>query len=84
MPTVAESIVTALADHGVTQVWGVVGDALNPVTEAIRQEDRIEWIGVRHEEAAAFAVSAQANASGFELWTTNSAGAACMKAGASW
>ena len=40
MPTVAESIVSALADHGVTQVWGVVGDALNPVTEAIRQEDR--------------------------------------------
>src|SRR6188474_768730 len=64
MPTVAESIVTALADHGVTQVWGVVGDALNPITEAIRQEDRIEWVGVRHEEAAAFAVSAQAQLSG--------------------
>ena len=64
MPTVAESIVSALADHGVTQVWGVVGDALNPVTEAIRQEDRIEWVGVRHEEAAAFAVSAQAQLTG--------------------
>ncbi len=64
MPTVAESIVTALADHGITQVWGVVGDALNPVTEAIRQEDRIEWVGVRHEEAAAFAVSAQAQLTG--------------------
>ena len=38
-------------------MWGVVGDALNPVTDAIRREDRIEWIGVRHEEAAAFAVS---------------------------
>jgi pyruvate dehydrogenase (quinone) len=64
MPTVAESIVAALADHGVTQVWGVVGDALNPVTDAIRQEQRIEWIGVRHEEAAAFAVSAQAQLTG--------------------
>ena len=64
MPTVAESIVSALADHGVTQVWGVVGDALNPVTEAIRQEDRVEWVGVRHEEAAAFAVSAQAQLTG--------------------
>ena len=64
MPTVAESIVTALADHGVTQVWGVVGDALNPVTEAIRQDDRVEWVGVRHEEAAAFAVSAQAQLTG--------------------
>jgi pyruvate dehydrogenase (quinone) len=64
MATIAELIVTALADHGVTSVWGVVGDALNPVTDAIRREDRIEWIGVRHEEAGAFAVSAQAQLTG--------------------
>lgn len=60
MPTVAEMIVTALAEHGVRTVWGVVGDALNPVTDAIRREDRIEWIGVRHEETGAFAAGAQA------------------------
>jgi pyruvate dehydrogenase (quinone) len=60
MTTVAELLIEALADHGVTQVWGVVGDALNPVTDAIRREDRIEWVGVRHEEAGAFAASAQA------------------------
>ncbi|MDQ6641194.1 MAG: thiamine pyrophosphate-binding protein, partial [Actinomycetota bacterium] len=60
MPTVAELIIDALAEYGVTTVWGVVGDALNPVTDAIRREDRIEWIGVRHEEAGAFAASAQA------------------------
>ncbi len=60
MTTVAELIVAAIADHGVRQVWGVVGDALNPVTDAIRREDRLEWIGVRHEEAGAFAASAQA------------------------
>ena len=41
-------------------VWGVVGDALNPVTDAIRREERIEWIGVRHEEVGAFAAGAQA------------------------
>ena len=51
MPTVAKTIVTAIADLGVRTVWGVVGDALNPITDAIRQEDRLEWIGVRHEEA---------------------------------
>src|SRR5690349_24944078 len=62
--TVARMITTALADLGVKSVWGVVGDALNPVTDAIRTEDRIEWIGVRHEEAAAFAVSAQAQLTG--------------------
>jgi pyruvate dehydrogenase (quinone) len=44
--TIADLIIDALADHGVRQVWGVVGDALNPVTDAIRREDRIEWIGV--------------------------------------
>ena len=60
MTTVAELLIEALAEHGVTQVWGVVGDALNPVTDAIRREDRIEWVGVRHEEAAAFAACAQA------------------------
>ena len=62
--TVAELIVKAIADLGVTQVWGVVGDALNPVTDAIRREKRLEWIGVRHEEAGAFAAGAQAHLSG--------------------
>lgn len=61
---VASMLVTALADHGVTTVWGVVGDALNPVTDAIRTEERMEWIGVRHEEAGAFAASAQAQLTG--------------------
>ena len=64
MATIAESIIDALAELGVTQVWGVVGDALNPVTDAIRREERIEWVGVRHEEAAAFAAGAQAQLTG--------------------
>ena len=64
MPTVAETIVTALADLGVRNIWGVVGDALNPVTDAIRREPRLEWIGVRHEEAGAFAAGAQAQLTG--------------------
>ncbi|MBW0104815.1 thiamine pyrophosphate-dependent enzyme [Pseudonocardia sp. KRD291] len=64
MPTVASTLVTALAEHGVRSVWGVVGDALNPVTDAISREERIEWIGVRHEEAGAFAAGAQAQLTG--------------------
>ena len=64
MPTVAETIVAALADLGVRDIWGVVGDALNPVTDAIRREERLEWIGVRHEEAGAFAAGAQAQLTG--------------------
>jgi pyruvate dehydrogenase (quinone) len=61
---VAETIVGALADLGVTHVWGVVGDALNPVTDAIRRQEGVEWVGVRHEEAGAFAASAQAQLTG--------------------
>src|SRR4029079_10301889 len=64
MTTGASTIVTALADLGVHQVWGVVGAALNPITEAIRLDDRIEWVGVRHEEVAAFAAGAQAQLNG--------------------
>ncbi len=64
MANVADTIVTALANLGVRQIWGVVGDALNPVTDAIRREDRLEWIGVRHEEVAAFAAGAQAQLTG--------------------
>ena len=64
MPTVAEMIVTALAQQGVRTVWGVVGDALNPVTDAIRRQPELEWIGVRHEEVAAFAAGAQAQLTG--------------------
>jgi pyruvate dehydrogenase (quinone) len=64
VPTAAESIVTALGDLGVRTVWGVVGDALNPVTDAIRRDDRLRWIGTRHEEVAAFAASAQAQLTG--------------------
>lgn len=64
MPDVGETIVTALAELGVRQIWGVVGDALNPVTDAIRREPRLEWIGVRHEEAGAFAAGAQAQLTG--------------------
>jgi len=62
--TIAELIIDALAEHGVTSVWGVVGDALNPVTDAIRREERITWYGVRHEEVGAFAAGAQAQLTG--------------------
>ncbi|NDZ82428.1 pyruvate oxidase [Streptomyces sp. SID10853] len=62
--TVARVIVDALSELDVRQVFGVVGDALNPVTEAIRTTEGVEWVGCRHEEAAAFAASAQSQLSG--------------------
>lgn len=62
--TVSDVIVEALVDQGVHQVFGVVGDALNSFTDAIRRIDGIDWIGVRHEEVGAFAAGAQAQLTG--------------------
>ncbi|MEV6196520.1 thiamine pyrophosphate-dependent enzyme [Streptomyces sp. NPDC051920] len=62
--TVAHVIVDALKELGVRHVFGVVGDALNPLTEAIRTTDDVNWVGCRHEEAAAFAAGAQSQLSG--------------------
>ena len=55
--TVARVIVDALTELGVRHVFGVVGDALNPRTDAIRTTEGVEWVGCRQEEAAAFAAS---------------------------
>ena len=62
--TVAELLVETLAKIGVRQVFGIVGDALNPFTDAIRRQKTIEWIGVRHEEGAALAAAGQAKLTG--------------------
>ncbi len=64
MSTVGSIIVKSLADYGLTHAWGVVGDALNPITDEIRKDQRLEWVGVRHEEVAAFAAGAQAQLTG--------------------
>ena len=62
--TVAEMLVDALAQVGIRQIFGIVGDTLNPFTDAIRRQRRIEWIGVRHEEGAALAAAGQAKLTG--------------------
>src|SRR3954453_10811753 len=62
--TVAEQLVNTLADAGVRRVYGIVGDSLNPVTEAIRRSGTIDWIHVRNEEAGAFAAGADAELTG--------------------
>ena len=62
--TVGELLTATLVELGVYQVFGVVGDALNPFTDAIRREERIKWLGVRHEEGAALAATGQAKLTG--------------------
>jgi pyruvate dehydrogenase (quinone) len=61
---VAEHLVDALTRAGVRQIYGVVGDSLNPVTDALRRNGRIQWIDVRHEESGAYAAGAEAQLTG--------------------
>ncbi len=52
---VADTVVETLQEVGVERVYGVVGDSLNGITEAIRRRGVIQWMHMRHEEAGAFA-----------------------------
>jgi pyruvate dehydrogenase (quinone) len=61
--TVAEIVVETLQMAGVKHCWGVPGDTLNYVTDAIRRS-KIEWVHVRHEEVGGFAAGAEALLSG--------------------
>ena len=61
---VAELIVQALHQAGVQRMYGVVGDSLNGVTEALRKQGTIDWVHTRNEEAAAFAAGAEAHLTG--------------------
>lgn len=61
---VAHQLVEFLVDAGVKRIYGIVGDSLNPVTDALHKSGKIKWVHVRHEEVAAFAASADAQISG--------------------
>jgi pyruvate dehydrogenase (quinone) len=61
--TVAEQLVSVLERIGVRCMFGLIGDSLNPLADAVRRS-RIEWIGVRHEEGAALAAAGQAKLTG--------------------
>lgn len=58
---VADILVETLEQAGVKSVWGVPGDSLNAFTDSLRKTNQIQWLEVRHEEAAAFAASAYAD-----------------------
>ncbi|MBT2273034.1 pyruvate dehydrogenase [Rhodococcus qingshengii] len=67
--TVADQLVQQLVDAGVSRIYGIVGDSLNPIVDAVRrtggsEKGGIDWIHVRHEEAAAFAAAADAQITG--------------------
>jgi pyruvate dehydrogenase (quinone) len=61
---VADELVRRLSEAGVERIYGVVGDSLNPVTDALRLNNKVKWIHVRNEEAGAFAAGAEAQLTG--------------------
>jgi pyruvate dehydrogenase (quinone) len=61
---VADVLVDTLLNAGVQRVYGVAGDSLNGITDSIRPRKDIDWVPVRHEEAAAFAAGAEAQLTG--------------------
>src|SRR6516165_1971431 len=62
--TVADQCAEILAAAGVKRIYGVVGDSLNGFTDSLRKQKKIDWIHLRHEEAAAFAAGAEAHLTG--------------------
>jgi pyruvate dehydrogenase (quinone) len=61
---VADQFVETLVAAGVKRIYGIVGDSLNGLTDAVRRHGKIEWVHVRHEEVAAFAAGAEAHLTG--------------------
>jgi pyruvate dehydrogenase (quinone) len=59
--TVAQLMVDTLHQAGVKRIYGVVGDSLNGFTDALRSRPDMQWVHMRHEEAAAFAAGAEAH-----------------------
>ena len=62
--TVAKLMVDTLHQAGVKRIYGVVGDSLNGFTDALRSQPDMQWMHMRHEEAAAFAAGAEAHLTG--------------------
>src|SRR6478672_10968916 len=61
--SVADVLVSTLEQIGVRYIFGLIGDSLNPLADAVRKS-KIEWVGVRHEEGAALAAAGQAKVTG--------------------
>ena len=61
--TVGEILIGVLEQIGVQHIFGLIGDSLNPLADAVRRS-KIEWIGVRHEEGGALAAAGQAKLTG--------------------
>ena len=71
---VANQLVETLIEAGVKRIYAVTGDSLNEVNEAVRQNEEIKWIHVRHEETGAYAAGAEAQLTGLPGCCAGSSG----------
>lgn len=71
---VAEQVVETLSEAGVRRIYAVTGDSLNEVNEAVRKNENIQWIHLRHEETGAYAAGAEAQLTGFPGCCAGSSG----------
>src|SRR6201992_2245235 len=71
---VSDALVETAVRAGVERVYGVIGDSLNPIGDAIRRDGRLRWVHVRHEEVGAFAAGAEAQLTGRVGMCAGSAG----------
>lgn len=62
--TIATFLVDSLAEAGINRIWGVTGDSLNGISDALEKHESVKWIGTRHEEVAAFAAGAEGQITG--------------------
>jgi pyruvate dehydrogenase (quinone) len=59
--TAADQIAEMMIEAGIERVYGVVGDSINPIVDAIRRsEGKLRWVHCRNEEVGAFAAGADA------------------------
>jgi hypothetical protein len=64
MKPAVDQFAETLAAAGVKRIYGIVGDSLGSLTDALCRQGKIEWVHVRHEEVAAFAARAEAHLTG--------------------
>ena len=72
--TVGDRLWEMLVNAGVRRCYGIVGDALNPVIDAMRRNGGIDFVHVRHEEYGAFAAVAEARLTGRPVAVCGTAG----------
>ncbi|MGQ9683148.1 MAG: thiamine pyrophosphate-binding protein [Anaerolineae bacterium] len=62
--TVADVLVQQMADWGIRFAFGVMGETILALADAIRRQEQVRFVATQHEEAAAFAASAYAKLTG--------------------